>query len=220
MGEADLVAAVRAGPKRRVFHNCSGKHCGFLAAARALGGPTAGYEDPAHPAQRHWMGAFSDLLGHDAEALPRGTDGCGLPALALTVGDMARAAARMAAGDVPDPRRAAAGRRILGALAAHPDHVSGRDAGTARIVRAMEGRLAMKVGAEGFVVAFVPERGWGIAIKLADGAGRGKLAVLATLLGRLGLLPQDRAAALAEAVEDPINDSNGRTAGRVVAVPD
>lgn len=133
---------------------------------------------------------------------------------------MARAAARFAAADVPDLRRAAAIRRILGALESHPDHVSGRDAPTAKVVHAVRDtgtRFAMKVGAEGFVVAFLPDRALGIAIKMADGAPRGKMAVLATLLARLGVLPADRAAALAEAVEDPINDSNGRPAGRVHA---
>ncbi|WP_426956157.1 asparaginase [Muricoccus radiodurans] len=216
MGEADHVAAIRAGDRRRVFHNCSGKHCGFLAASRALGAPTAGYDSPDHPAQRHWLAAFSDFLGHDAAALPRGTDGCGLPALNLSVGDMARAAARFAAGAVPGARRAATARRILGAIAEFPDHLSGRDAATSRVVRAMEGRVPLKQGAEGFVVAFVPERGLGIAIKMADGASRGKMAVLATLLGRLGLLAEDRVAALVEAVEDPILDSNGQRAGQVV----
>ena len=218
MGEQDLVAAVRAGGKRRVFHNCSGKHCGFLAAARALGAPTAGYEDPAHPAQQHWLTAFSELLGQDAAALPRGTDGCGLPALCLSVGDMARAAARHAAVAVADPRRAAALRRIHSAIAAYPDYLSGRDTPTSKVVRATEGRVIMKNGAEGFIVAFVPERGLGIAIKMADGASRGKMAVLATLLGRLGLLSEDGAAELIGAVVDPILDSNGQSAGRVVPI--
>ena len=217
-GEADAHAAIRGGPKRRVFHNCSGKHCGFLHACAAMGAPSAGYERPDHPAQRHWTAAFSDLLRRDASALPAGTDGCGLPALALPVGDMARAAARYAAADVPDPRRAAAIRRVLGALTAHPDHVSGRDSPTSKVVRAAGGQLAMKVGAEGFVVGFLPRQGLGLAIKLADGASRGKMAVLATLLGRLGVLAPDRAAELAAAVEDPINDSNGQRAGEVAAV--
>ncbi len=225
IGEADSHAAIRAGGRSRVFHNCSGKHCGFLTACRALGAPTGGYERPDHPAQRHWMTGFSELLGRDAAALPHGTDGCGLPALALPVGDMARTAARYAAADVADPRRAAAIRRILGALEAHPDHLSGRDAPTSRVVRAVRDRgtrFSMKVGAEGFVVAFLPDRrgegALGIAIKMADGAARGKMAVLVALLARLGVLPADRAAALAGAVEDPINDSNGRPAGSVAAV--
>ncbi len=217
MGEGDLADAVRAGGKRRAFHNCSGKHCGFLAAAGAFGRPE-GYEQPDHPAQLHWLAALSELIGHDATALPRGTDGCGLPALAMTMADAARAAARYAALAVKDPRREAAMRRLLAALREHPDHVSGRNRPTSKIVAATGGRVVLKEGAEGFVIGFVPERGLGIAVKMLDGASRGKMAVFATLLGRLGLLPADRAAELARAVEAPVLDSNNRVVGEVAAL--
>ncbi|MBI0534933.1 asparaginase [Roseomonas sp. KE2513] len=218
MDEGDLVDAARTGGKRRVFHNCSGKHCGFLAAGAAFGQPE-GYERPDHPAQRHWLAAFSDLIGHDATALPRGTDGCGLPALAMTMTDAARAAARYAALAVPDARREAAIRRLLAALREHPAHLSGRGRPTERIVAATEGRVLLKEGAEGFVLGFVPERGLGIAVKITDGATRGKMALFATVLGRLGLLPADRTAELARAVEAPVLDSNNRVVGEVAALP-
>ena len=217
IGEGDLADALRAGGKRRVFHNCSGKHCGFLAAAAAFGAPE-GYEGPDHPAQAHWLGALSELTGQDAAALPRGTDGCGLPALAMTVADAARAAARYAALAVQDSRREAAIRRLLAALREHPDHVSGRGRPTSRIVAATEGRVVLKEGAEGFVLGFVPEMGLGIAVKILDGASRGKMAVFATILGRLGLLPAERAAELARAVETPVLDSNNRVVGEVAAL--
>ncbi|WP_159348582.1 asparaginase [Roseomonas harenae] len=218
MGEGDMADAVRAGGKRRAFHNCSGKHCGFLAAAQAFGTPD-GYERPDHPAQQHWLAGLSELIGHDATALPRGTDGCGLPALALTMTDAARAAARYAALAVSDLKREAAIRRLLAALREHPDHVSGRNRPTSKIVAATEGRVVLKEGAEGFVIGFVPERGLGIAVKILDGASRGKMAVFSTVLGRLGLLPPDRAAELARAVEAPVLDSNNRIVGEVAALP-
>jgi L-asparaginase II len=215
-GAEDQAAWLRAGGGRsRVFHNCSGKHCGFLSVARRIGAPAAGYDDPAHPAQRLFLAAFSELLGRDAAALPRGVDGCGLPALALPVGDMARAAARHAAAAVASEPRRAAIRRIHAAMRVHPDHLSGRDQPTSRLIRATEGRVLVKGGAEGFVVAFVPDRGLGIAVKIADGASRAKMGVLATLLGRVGLLDATAAEALCEAVEPPVRDSNGRVVGRV-----
>lgn len=212
--EADMAALFRAGGGRsRVFHNCSGKHCGFLTVARRLGAPSAGYDDAAHPAQRLYLEALSELLGRDASALPVGRDGCGLPALALSVGDMVRAAARFAGARVASEGRRTAIRRIQAAIAAHPDHLSGRDQPTSLIVRATRGRVLLKGGAEGFLVAFVPERSLGIAIKVADGAARGKMGVLVRILDALELV--DDAAALEAAVEPPFSDSNGRPAGRI-----
>ncbi len=212
--EKDLVAAVQAGGRRRVFHNCSGKHCGFLTVSRQLGAGLS-YAERDHPAQRLFLDAFSELLGEDAAALPWGTDGCGLPALALPLDWMAAACARHAAVRVAAPGRAAAIRRIHRAIAAHPDHVGGRDEPTSRLIRAAGGRLVMKGGAEGYCVAMLPQDGLGIAIKLVDGGTRAKYAVLATILGRLGVFTPEQVEALVPQLEGPILDSNGRVAGRV-----
>ena len=213
--QADQAAIWRSGGDRsRIYHNCSGKHCGFLTLTRHLGAPVASYNDPAHPAQRLYLEAFSELLGQDAAALPRGIDGCGLPAIALPVDAMAKAAARWAAAKVATESRRTAIRRLQSAIRAYPDHLSGRDSATGKIVRATQGRVLLKGGAEGFVVGFVPDQGIGIAVKFADGAARAKMGVFAALLGRLGLV--DAADSLAEAVEGEIRDSNGNPVGSVV----
>lgn len=215
-GSADQAAVIRGGGgPSRIFHNCSGKHCGFLSVAKRLGAPVAGYQDPSHPTQKLYLETFSELLGRDAATLVRGTDGCSLPALALSVADMARAAARFAAVKVAGQGRQAAIRRLQAAMAAYPDHLSGRDQATSKIVRATGGRVILKSGAEGFVLGFVPERGLGIAVKIADGATRAKMGVLAAIIGKLGLLDAATAERLAEDVEDPIRDGNGALVGRV-----
>ena len=212
--QADQAAVWRAGGDRsRVFHNCSGKHCGFLTLTKHIGAPVAGYADPAHPAQRLYLEAFSELLGEDASRLPRGVDGCGLPALALPMRTMAQAAARWAAAKVATEARRSAILRLQSAIRAFPDHLSGRGSSTGQVVRATQGRVLLKGGAEGYVVGFVPDRGLGIAVKLADGAARAKMGVFAAILGRLGLV--DAAESLAEAVEGEIRDSNGAVVGAV-----
>lgn len=217
--QADQAAVWRAGGDRsRVFHNCSGKHCGFLTLSKHIGAPVAGYNEPGHPAQRLFLEAFSELLGEDAAALPRGVDGCGLPALAMPMELMAKAAARWAAAKVSTEVRRTAILRLQSAIRAYPDHLSGRGSSTGEIVRATQGRVLLKSGAEGYVVGFVPDRGLGIAVKLADGPSRAKMGVFATILGRLGLL--DAADAVASRIEGEIRDSNGNPVGEVrVALP-
>lgn len=210
--ERDLMEACRGGGPRRIYNNCSGKHCGFLTMARHMGGGLR-YESRDHPAQRLYLDVLSEMIGRDAAALPWGIDGCGLPALALSVGDMARAAARFAAGEARSEARRAAIARVKRAMAAFPDHLSGLDEPTSRIIRGTGGRALLKVGAEGFVVAFIPERGLGIGIKIADGAMRAKLGVLARLLGVLGVAEDPEA--LMRAVEPPILDTNGHPVGRI-----
>ncbi|MBW6400733.1 asparaginase [Roseomonas sp. HJA6] len=217
--QADQAAIWRAGGDRsRIYHNCSGKHCGFLTLTKHLGAPIGSYNDPAHPAQKLYLEAFSELLGEDAAKLPRGVDGCGLPAIALPMATMAKGAARWAAAKVSSESRRAAIRRLQDAIRAYPDHLSGRGSPTGQIVRATQGRVLLKGGAEGYVVGFVPDAGIGITVKFADGASRGKMGVFAALLGRLGLL--EAAESLAEAIEGEIRDSNGNPVGAVkVALP-
>jgi L-asparaginase II len=219
---ADQAKIYRAGGDRsRIYHNCSGKHCGFLSVAQKLGAPVAGYDDLAHPTQKLYLEILSELLGSDAGRLQAGVDGCGLPALALSIEAMAQAAARWAARKVASPARRTAIERLQTAIAKYPDHLSGRDQATSRIVRATNGRVLLKGGAEGFVVGFVPDQGLGIAVKLADGAGRATMGIFAALLGRLGLLDAAATAALVQAVEGDIKDSNGKTVGRIaVTLPD
>ena len=53
----------------------------------------------------------------------------------------------------------------------------------------MEGRVAIKTGAEGVFVAIIPERRMGLALKITDGAGRASEAAVAALLVRHALAP-------------------------------
>src|SRR6266511_200923 len=51
--EDDLECGSQEGrPPGRVYHNCSGKHAGMLAACRARGWRTEGYRLPGHRMQR------------------------------------------------------------------------------------------------------------------------------------------------------------------------
>src|SRR5215470_14872349 len=50
--EEDLEVGLQEGrPPQPIYHNCSGKHAGMLAACRARGWPAAGYRLAGHPLQ-------------------------------------------------------------------------------------------------------------------------------------------------------------------------
>ena len=137
--------------------------------------------------------ALAELAGVDVD-MPWGVDGCAAPNFALPLSGFARALAKLA-----DPRglpqpRAAAATRIVRAMAAYPELVSGTGRACAVLMRAGKGRVAVKTGAEGVFAAIIPEAGLGIALKIDDGATRASEAVVAALLDRLGLLHGDAAA--------------------------
>ena len=217
--QEDVAAAYAHGGPRRIFNNCSGKHCGFLSVAKHMGAGLD-YANPDHPAQRLYLDILSEFTGVDATKLPQGCDGCGLPAIALPIGLMAKAAARLGVGQAVSPQRRAAVKRVLDAMTAFPDHLAFKDSPTARMIRYTEGNVILKGGAEGYLIACVRDKALGIAIKVADGdgTGRAKMGVLARILGRIHALPTEEAELLIAAVEPAVTNSNGQEVGKVEIV--
>jgi L-asparaginase II len=203
-------AMVRRGEKpTRVFNNCSGKHTGFLTVARHWDIATNGYEQVSHPVQQAVAAALRELS--DAKELTYGIDGCAAPNFATSLTQFARAAARMASPIRLSAKRAAASRRLLSAMIAHPELVSGTGRACAILMRAATGRAAVKAGAEGFFAGWIPTSGLGIAIKIDDGAGRAAETTIAAVLDALGLLDYSEAAR--KILRTPILNTRGATVG-------
>ena len=190
--EAAAADLVRAGvPPSPLHNNCSGKHAGFLATALHLGEETAGYVLPGHPVQRRMAEVLSDMGGVDLEGAPRGTDGCGIPVIAMPLRAMALGMARLANPDGLAPGRAAACRRVFAAMAAHGRLVAGRGRFDTRAIEAGSGAFVVRSGAEGVCVAAMD--GLGAALKIDDGAKRASETAMAAILTHLGVLDGIRA---------------------------
>ncbi len=209
-------AIIRAGKgKARRYHNCSGKHCGFLTVSRHMGWPVEGYNERSHPTQTLYLEVLSELLGRDATTLPMGIDGCTLPTPAMSIADMAIAMARYASAAVSSPTRKAAIRTIQDAVRRYPEYMSGTGEPTALIADATDGAVLMKTGAEGFLCAFMPDQGLGVALKIADGNARARVLALLNLLQQLDLLTPDAVRALQPLFRQTVHDSVGRSVGEI-----
>ncbi|MGE5502802.1 MAG: asparaginase [Actinomycetota bacterium] len=212
--DADAAHALaRAGALPSALHNnCSGKHAGFLTVARHLGVEPGGYIQPDHPVQRLVTAAIAEMTEADAASTPCGIDGCGIPVFALPLAGLATAMARLADPSALAPSRAAAARRIVAAMTAHPHLVGGNGRLDTRLMASVP-RLATKGGAEGVHVAILSGRALGVAVKIADGAGRAaEVALLATLV-RLGVLTEDQAFALG--LRPELRNMAGRVVGEI-----
>ncbi len=174
-------ALIRAHEKPcQVHHECSGKHAGFLTVNRHLGGD-GDYEKPDHPVQRACLEAFEDVTGLTSPGY--GIDGCSVPNFATTLHGMARAMAHFAA--APDGSAEA---RLHQAMRLHPELVAGETRACTNLMRAMNGKVALKTGAEGFFIAILPDRKLGIALKAACGTKRAAECAIASILVKLGAL--------------------------------
>ena len=152
----------------QVDNNCSGKHCGFLTVTRHLGaGPD--YVDPDHPTQRAVRAAWEEVTEEESPGF--GIDGCSAPNFATSLVGLARAMVSFATASGRSGARAAAQARLMAAMIARPELVHGEGGTCTRLMRACEGRAAVKGGAEGVYVAMLPDAGLGIALKIEDGVG-------------------------------------------------
>lgn len=185
---------IRAGEKPCQLHNnCSGKHSGFLTVTQHLkAGPE--YIEIDHPLQVAVRAATEEVTGETAAGW--GVDGCSAPNFAMSVEGLARGMAQFANAREGHVAREDAMFRLTRAMAAHPHLVSGEGQACTELMRAMDGRVAIKGGAEAVYVAIVPEKGLGIALKVVDGGSRASEAAVAALLARIGVLDPAHPAAV------------------------
>jgi L-asparaginase II len=195
--EAAALALLRAGTAPNQCHNnCSGKHAGMLSAARFLRIQTRGYIKPEHRIQEEVRRVLEDLTGLALADAPRGIDGCGIPAYAMPLKNVAHAMARFAAPDELPPARAGACRRLAQAMAAHPFLVAGTGRFCTALIQRGQGSILVKSGAEGVFTAALPKLGLGVALKIDDGARRASQVAIAAVLRHLGALDDEDIEAL------------------------
>lgn len=180
----------------QMHNNCSGKHSGFLTLTRHLGaGPD--YVDPAHPVQKAVLEAFEDVTGQTSPGF--GIDGCSAPNFATGLRGFAHAMAKYAAAAKAGPdsggARGRAMARLVHAMMRHPELVAGEGRACTLLMRAMDGKVAVKTGAEGVFIAIIPQLEIGIALKVADGATRAAESAIAAMLVQLGVLDPNHPAA-------------------------
>jgi L-asparaginase II len=163
------------------------------------------YLDPGHPLQRACRDALADLAG---PVLAASTDGCGAPAFATTLTDLARlpwALAHADEGTTPG--------RVARAMRAHPWLVGGTGRLDTVLMTELPGTLA-KIGAEGVLVAALPD-GTALAAKVDDGHARALGPVLLDVLAASGL----PASSAVVAVAAPVVVGGGRPVGRLRTRP-
>ncbi len=186
----------------QMHNNCSGKHSGFLTVNKHIGGHSE-YTEVDHPLQKAVKEAFEEMTGIDTPGY--GIDGCNAPNFATSVTGLARAAARMADPSGLGAARENAARKLVSAMRKHPLLVAGEGRACSELMPAMDGKVAIKTGAEGVYVAILSEQGLGVALKIEDGATRASEAAMAAILVRLGVLSADHPMAKKRMNPDALN---------------
>jgi len=196
-------------------NNCSGKHTSMLAHAKMRGLPLENYLDINHPIQQDILTTFAEMCQYERGKIELGIDGCSAPNFALPLYNTALGLARLCDPRALSDERASACRKITTAMTTHPEMVSRYGEFDCELMKAAEGRVICKRGAEGFqIVGLLPgalspqSRGMGIAFKVTDGdasrmsddlewSSRVRPAVAMEILKQLGALNEKQLKTLA-----------------------
>jgi L-asparaginase II len=206
-------------------NNCSGKHAGMLAVAVHLGAPTDTYYEAANPVQLAIGRVISQFSGVPLEDISVGIDGCGVPVFGVTVKAMALMYARLISPPPEfDESTKLACRRIVSAMTTYPELIGGTSERLdTEMMRAANGRLISKVGAEGvYTVGVLPcedwPQGFGLALKIEDGDDhRARPVVAIESLRQLGVLADESLEAVSRYAFFPVTNRRGDVVGEVHA---
>jgi L-asparaginase II len=231
-GHAPLSDAVWKEWVRRDFtptgvcSNCSGKHAGMLAGAQALGLAIADYHLPEHPLQVRVKRTVAELCDLPDNGVQWAIDGCNLPTPAFPLDRLARLFVKIAdaGARVETSPRSTALARIYRAMTAYPELVAGEGRFCTALMRAFDGELVGKVGADASYAIGVRHTGThgalGIAVKVEDGNTTVLYAIVADVLEQLGIGKQAQREKLSAYRHPPMRNTMGVETGRLaVSVP-
>jgi L-asparaginase II len=204
-------------------HNCSGKHTGMLAYIRLKQNrgeeltADVPYISIQHPLQQEILKTFAEMCAVDVDQVSIGIDGCSVPNFAVALNQAAYAFARLCDPSGLNPVRAEACRTISAAMSSHPNLVGGPDSFDTHLMKATQGKILCKAGAEGYqALGLLPgamgpgSPALGIVIKISDGDlgahsraqgdphGHARPAVTLEVLRQLGALSSAEMESLAE----------------------
>jgi L-asparaginase II len=179
-------------PSREAM-NCSGKHAGFLAACTHAGYSLEDYLSPSHPLQVSIRETISRYAGKDIAFSSH--DGCGAPLHAISLGGLATAIARVAAGNTAHEQQ------LLTAVRDNSWAIDGDGRDNTVTIETLGG--IAKIGAEGLVVIGTPE-GVAVAVKILDGSMRATSLVALAALEKAGAISAKQATVLSARMAHPV----------------
>lgn len=201
-------------PATQLHHCCSGKHVAMLTVCKKRGWSTDGYTNYAHPLQARIREHMTTIFGLNADSLDYAIDGCSVPTYLLPLDIMALGFAKLGAGHFSTELNRAAS-RLRRAQARAPFMVAGSERLDSQLLQAGQGRLQVKMGAEGVYLGTIPDRNIGFALKCEDGSLRGQEALVIELLRTIG--EKDLINRLPNSVSKPIiRSARGLPIGQVV----
>jgi len=207
--EDKFEAKIKYKKKRRIFHNCSGKHCGHLAASKYKDLPIENYNQKDHPIQKNLIDLIEQLSEYKIKNI--GIDGCTLPNPLIPLKKFAFAMAQIADYNKLNENSYIA-KRIFDSCIKFPEITGGTNSVNCALTKLSKGKIFFKNGAEGIFVAIIPEKKSALAVKIVDGTARAAEVAIAGLISELKIIDDDK---LEQLKTKPVKNSADQIIGHI-----
>ena len=198
------------GRKSRIYHNCSGKHCGQLSICVHQKFKTLNYQEPKHPVQKLFIENLEKLAETKIKHL--GIDGCGLPAPSLPLERFAYALTKFADPSKLEGIEQKAAIKIFQCCVKYPILFGGSESVNSILTKSSNKKILVKNGADGVFSAIIPEEKVSVVVKIKDGNMKAAEVAIAGILKELKFLNNDEVDKL---ISQPILNSAGTKSGKI-----
>ncbi|MFT4416634.1 asparaginase [Fredinandcohnia humi] len=200
--------------KRRLYHNCSGKHMGFVTVCRELGYPVEGYWEVEHPLQQEILKIFAILAEVPIPDIKIGKDGCGVPVFAIPLKNMAITYLKLACPElISDPSLKNAVLQMTRIMNEHPKMIASERFICTQLLH--DQNIVAKGGAQGVYCLGLKKEKLGFALKVLDGSEDVWPIVVAAILEQIGYTNKETITSLRALKPSIIKNDGGHEVGAV-----
>jgi L-asparaginase II len=199
-------------PKRKLLHNCAGKHLGFLAYAREKGYDLDSYDKLDHPLQQEVLQHVSTFSETPIEQINKATDGCGVPVFGVPLKNMALSYLKFVMPETIENKETSdAVKRMDHVMHAHPEIVASQHFICTALLK--DPNIIAKGGAQGVYCLSLKKEKISIALKVLSGSELVWPVLVAELLKQLNYDNQDTINRLLDIRSTAIENDNGKIIG-------
>ncbi|WP_367659023.1 asparaginase [Cytobacillus gottheilii] len=200
--------------KRRLYHNCAGKHIGFAAVCRELGYEVSGYWRQEHPLQKQINDIFSELSEIPLDLIKAGTDGCGVPVLAIPLENMALTYLKLACPDmIKDSALRSAVQKLGAIMNKEPNIIASHHFICSILLR--DDNIFAKGGAQGVYCFGLRKERLGFALKVINGSEEVWPNIVASILEQIDYSNKETIRNLRALKPNSVKNDSGHEVGTI-----
>lgn len=197
-------------PPLPIYHNCSAKHAGMLLACKAKGYPLSNYLDFDHPYQIEILKTILEFTEMKEEEIKKVIDGCGAPVFFMPLINLAIGYKNLALSEEPYLLT------LVNCVTKHPLMIAGNDRLCSEIIKLTDGRIFVKIGADGVYAGFNKVTKEGLAIKIEDGSTKPLYVMFTHLLKERGWITDQEFSSLKKYWNVVVKNSKNLVVGEYI----